>query len=157
MLLAKGPVELEIDLLPEEEVTGEYCVSLMEASSGKTSAEVFGGMLPVRVLAAVLAYSGFTVDTEQGRLSETEVKKIFGLLKNLRIPVEKMRDLKDAQVSLGGVSCGQVDPLTGESLVCGGLHILGEAVDFRGGCGGYNIHWAAVSAFGAAGHIASGC
>jgi 2,4-dienoyl-CoA reductase-like NADH-dependent reductase (Old Yellow Enzyme family) len=42
----------------------------------------------------------------------------------------------------GGVSVGEVDPLTMESRLIPGLYFAGEALDIQGDRGGYNLHFA---------------
>ena len=50
--------------------------------------------------------------------------------------------LNRAEVTRGGVSTDQVDPLTLESRLVPGLYLLGELLDVTGELGGYNLHWA---------------
>lgn len=56
----------------------------------------------------------------------------------------------NAQVTRGGVSLADVDPLTMASRLFDGLHMIGELLDVDGPCGGYNLHFAFASALTAA-------
>ena len=62
--------------------------------------------------------------------------------KDLRFAVTGTRGWKTAQVTCGGVPLSEVDPDTFESVICKGLYICGELLDYDGPCGGYNLNWA---------------
>ncbi|MBQ1907333.1 MAG: aminoacetone oxidase family FAD-binding enzyme [Firmicutes bacterium] len=44
-----------------------------------------------------------------------------------------------AQVTVGGVDLGEIDPKTMESLLIPGLYFSGEVTDYDGPCGGFNL------------------
>ena len=50
-----------------------------------------------------------------------------------------MRPLKEAIVTMGGVSLAEVNPETMESRIVPGLYFAGEVLDVDGPTGGYNI------------------
>ena len=50
------------------------------------------------------------------------------------------------QVMRGGFAVSEVEPSTMEVRSIKGLHIVGEALDVDGPCGGFNLHWAWASA-----------
>ena len=49
------------------------------------------------------------------------------------------RGWKEAQATSGGVSLDELDPVTGGSLITGGLFITGELADRDYMCGGFNL------------------
>ena len=55
-----------------------------------------------------------------------------------------------AEVTIGGISTGELSSRTMESKRLPGLFAIGEAVDVTGWLGGYNFQWAWASAFAAA-------
>ena len=55
-----------------------------------------------------------------------------------------------AEVTAGGVDVREVNPSTFETKKVPGLFIIGELLDVTGRLGGYNLHWAWASAWGAA-------
>lgn len=71
-------------------------------------------------------------------------------LKAFRFPVEKTFGIERAQVTAGGVDLDQVDSQTMESKLVPGIYFAGEILDVDGLCGGYNLHFAWVSAMSAA-------
>jgi len=58
----------------------------------------------------------------------------------------KMRPLKEAIVTMGGVSLEDVDPATMESRKTPGLYFAGEVLDIDGPTGGYNLTLAFATA-----------
>lgn len=57
-----------------------------------------------------------------------------------------VRPVKEAIVTMGGVSLDEVDPATMESKVVPGLYFAGEVLDIDGPTGGYNISLAFATA-----------
>lgn len=51
----------------------------------------------------------------------------------------RVRPLKEAMVTVGGVALGDVDPTTLESKKVPGLYLAGEVLDVDGPSGGYNL------------------
>jgi len=56
------------------------------------------------------------------------------------------RPLKEAIVTIGGVSLGEVNPATMESRKVRGLYFAGEVLDIDGPTGGYNLTLAFATA-----------
>jgi len=51
-----------------------------------------------------------------------------------------------AEVTRGGVSTDEINPLSFESTKCKGLYFIGEVLDVTGELGGFNFQWAFASA-----------
>ena len=146
--LSTGSVEIVVDYLPEETFTLEYFRSIHARAEEKTIPATFGGVLSAEFIKAFIVHN----DLRDG-MSSQGVESVYRRLKESRITVTRTRPLKEAQVSLGGVSAGEVDPVSFESRLHKNLFIAGEAIDYTGGSGGYNIHWCAVTALGVAERI----
>lgn len=146
MDLAKGPVAVNINFLPKNELTLEYFEYIRRNSASKSFADIFRGALQAKFLNAFQRHHKGL----EGQLSDKGLADAFARLTRYPVKITKTRGFKEAQVSLGGVECGGVDPETFESISNKNLYILGEALDYTGACGGYNIHWAAATAFAAA-------
>ncbi|MFH1369094.1 MAG: aminoacetone oxidase family FAD-binding enzyme [Elusimicrobiota bacterium] len=153
MELEQGPVTIHVSFLPKNELTYEFFHSAWQASGTKTFTDVFRGALQVRFIEAFLKYASSLGKQFQGKLNEKQLKEAFSLLTRCPMQVTKARSFKDAQVSLGGVHCREVNPETFESKLHKRIFILGEMLDYTGGCGGYNIHWAAATALKAVSSI----
>lgn len=78
-------------------------------------------------------------------ITDEQLAKLAKLLKGWRFEVDGTKGWNDAQVTAGGISCGQVDPQTMESQLQKGLYLCGEVLDVDGKCGGYNLQWAFAS------------
>ena len=53
----------------------------------------------------------------------------------------------DAQVTAGGIDVADVNSVTLESKLAGGLYFAGEVLDIDGDCGGFNLQWAWSSGY----------
>jgi predicted flavoprotein YhiN len=58
----------------------------------------------------------------------------------------KPRPVKEAIVTIGGVSIDEINPNTMESLIVPGLYFAGEVIDIDGPTGGYNLTLAFATA-----------
>lgn len=67
-------------------------------------------------------------------------------LKQIRLEVDSIRPLKEAIVTVGGVSLDEIDPTTMEARKIPGLYFAGELADIDGPTGGYNLHAAFATA-----------
>jgi predicted Rossmann fold flavoprotein len=80
-------------------------------------------------------------------------------LHHWRLTPQRIRPLKEAMVTVGGVSLDEVDPETMQSSVCPELYFAGEILDIDGPTGGYNLQLAFATAQQAIAAIAreTGC
>ena len=97
-------------------------------------AELLTGIFHRRVGEAVLRLAG-----------SSEPRAVARVIGDLRLMVLGPADVQNAQVTRGGASVEQFDPVTMESRLIPGLYAIGEALDVDGRCGGYNLHWAFAS------------
>lgn len=67
-------------------------------------------------------------------------------LKNLSLSATGIRPLKEAIVTVGGVSLADIDPATMQSRLQPGLFFAGEVMDIDGPTGGYNLQAAFATA-----------
>ena len=73
---------------------------------------------------------------------ENDIKHLVELIKNYTVGIQKRRGFDFAQVTAGGVSTDEINPLTMESKKMKNLYFAGEIMDVDGICGGYNLHFA---------------
>lgn len=69
--------------------------------------------------------------------------------KHLQFTVQKTAPFQNAQITVGGVPLDEIDESC-ESRKVRGLWILGELLNLNGDCGGFNLHWAWITAMAAA-------
>jgi len=68
-------------------------------------------------------------------------------LTDWRFPIRGTKSWPSAQVTVGGVAVGEINPETMESKLVPGLFLAGEIIDLAGRCGGYNLQWAWSSGY----------
>jgi len=156
-LRERGPISLELDLLPE--MTEEaLSVRLREWASANPGRRVLGHveeLAPRRLRPALLAAADLSSERVGAAFTRAERVRLVAALKGwapgrvAQIPIEK------GEVVAGGVALDEVDPRTMASRLVRGLFWAGEVLDVAGPVGGYNLQ-AAFSTGWAAGESAAG-
>lgn len=121
------------------------------------AAEIFAGIIPEALSWHCFLRAGIDENLKPSDLTDKHIAVLAHVAKNLEFNVSLNTDFSQAQVSVGGVRVDQVDNITYESKVHGGLYVVGEALNIDGECGGFNLHFAASSAIAAAEDIAKKC
>lgn len=104
-----------------------------------TNSEFMCGMLLPRVAEAVIERASLSPDEAcQGGT----VAKLAYALQHLDFIIEGPADIEHAQVRRGGFGVEGIDPETMQVNKLPRVHIIGEALDVDGPCGGYNLTWA---------------
>jgi predicted Rossmann fold flavoprotein len=83
------------------------------------------------------------------KLSDREIEMIAELVHDWKVKFVDTEGYDRAEVTLGGVSTGELSSQTMESKKVPGLYFIGEIVDVTGWLGGYNFQWAWASGFAA--------
>ena len=139
-------VMLSLDLLPDLPLSRleKLIRSLLERFQGITTRKLLAGLVPSRLIPAVIAWH------EQSGMSLAEA------LKDFRLQAIRLRRFDSAQVCVGGVKVTELDPDTLECLSedLKGIYLTGELIDVDGPCGGYNLQWAWSSGYTAGTHAA---
>lgn len=139
----KEKVVIDIDFLPAERLSLDYFTSKILSKGVYSNSDIFSGVADRSFLNAFFSMSAID---GCARASKESVTRIYAALKSRKIEILRARPLSEAQVSLGGADCSEINPETLESKLVKNLYFGGEAIDFTGGCGGYNIHFAAACA-----------
>lgn len=147
--LAQPGDELSVDFLPfvaADDVQAFATDRLAELAaaypSGVNCAGFLRGMVLPRVADALLKRCGIG---ESEPATDGLAARMTSALKDYRAEVKGPGDVEHAQVQRGGACVEGFDPSTLESRDVPGLHVVGEALDVDGPCGGYNLHWAFAS------------
>ncbi len=133
--------KLCLDFLPELSAQNAEAmlVRRVRQFSGSTNLALFRGFLLPELAEAVCAAAGVN---PAATANEADAGLLAAALKRFPCTVEGMADAGQCQVHRGGVGIDEVSPSTMECVAAPGLHLLGEALDVDGPCGGYNLHWA---------------
>lgn len=106
------------------------------------------GFINKRLLPVLLKTAGFTdLKRPVGQLTPAEVESILDILTDWRFKITGTKGWSSAQVTIGGVDTGEINPATMESKLVPGLYFVGEVIDVAGRCGGFNLQWAWASGF----------
>ncbi|MBO4636245.1 MAG: aminoacetone oxidase family FAD-binding enzyme [Clostridiales bacterium] len=134
-------VYLSINFMPKCNVEEEVKFRL-EKFTKRTPREALAGMLSADLLDVILARA----QNDKDRIPE--------IIKNFRLKVMGTMGFDHAQVTSGGLKLSSINENM-ELKSTPGLFSAGEVINVDGPCGGFNLHWAWVSAFAAADGIAA--
>ncbi|OGM00867.1 MAG: hypothetical protein A2008_11360 [Candidatus Wallbacteria bacterium GWC2_49_35] len=141
LFLGEKPV-VTIDFLPADQLSAKYFSEAAAAGRYNSPADIFGGALNRDFLKAFIRAAGM----DRLNFDAALIQRLHGELKNYKAGILRARPFTEAQVSLGGVRCAEITPGSLESKLVKNLFFAGEVIDYTGGCGGYNIHFAAACA-----------
>jgi len=111
------------------------------------------GLVHKKIIPAIIKEAGIHNSSMHfSRLTPKEKSKLAHLMLDWRFTVTDSKGYEDAQVTAGGVSIDEINPLSMESRLVPGLYMTGEILDIDGLCGGYNLQWAWSSAYLAGKH-----
>lgn len=136
----------EIDFLPEfsqERYEAEVCRRL-EEDRGQMAGSLFLGLVHKKVIDLLLARAGLQAEMKATRLSDGQLRDLFGQLRSFSVRIRETGSFGQAQVTRGGIPLTEIDEHFA-SRKCPGLYLAGELLDVDGRCGGYNLQWAMTS------------
>ena len=133
----KNPV-IEIDLFPD-----------MPAKKIREAAKQKNGNFLSGIVNCKLAGAFEKIARDEGLKPGTDayIGRLLRLVRCFKVIPQSMPSFKNSQVTSGGVSTSEINPLTMESKKTQGLYITGELADVDGICGGYNLQWAWSTGF----------
>jgi len=137
---AAGNCDWTVDLSPGMHVEA-LAKRLMKLGVSQSLRKVLGLEMMSPSLASVFAREVLSLDPEKrvGPSDKDAALKSAALLKQWPLRVNKIRPLKEAMVTVGGVDLGEIDSHTMESKRHKGLYFAGEIMDVDGPSGGYNL------------------
>jgi len=109
------------------------------ANQNKDFANALGGLLPQRLIDAIVSLSGIGPGTKVHTISRAQRQSLVYLLKNLTIYPTGNAGYKEAVITKGGVSTKEISPSTLMSKHVPGLFFAGEVLDVDALTGGYNM------------------
>ena len=152
-LAAGGNVIVRIDFLPglgSQELLQELTARSRHFAR-ETAAWLLNGILPSRLIPALLSGAGIPFEKKIGKITAEELLQLIDFLKGVPVTLLSPRGFENAQVCTGGLVSSEINAATLESRLVKGIYFAGEILDVDGECGGYNLQWAWSS-----GHLA-GC
>ena len=157
LLYEKKEVYAYLDFMPDltEEQMCAFLRARASARPDKSAGMFLTGLFHQKLSDLWIRLAGVPEDRNVGELSDEELEKLAGMIKEFRVCVTAANPFEKAQVCCGGVDTREVEPETMESLYVPGLYFAGELLDVDGMCGGYNLTFAWASGY-TAGLAASG-
>lgn len=142
--LARGPADLRVNLFPgrSPEQVSETLRDRWARNPHRSLEASFTGLLSSKLVGPFLERFGFSRETPVSRLSKEERWRLARSLTDWPIRVTGPRSFEHAEVTIGGIRTGEVEPHTLESRLVPGLYLAGEILDVHGDLGGYNFQWA---------------
>ncbi len=157
LLYEKREAEAVLDFMPDftKEQTGAFLSARAKTRPDKPLEMFLIGLFHKKLSDLWVRLSGIARGKHAGDLTEKEIEKLTGLIKEFRVRITGTNSFDQAQVCRGGVDTSEADPDTLESRYIPGVYFAGELLDVDGMCGGYNLQWAWSSGY-TAGRCAAG-
>lgn len=144
-------VKVQLDFMPEQPKhdLDEMIAKIFNISGAKSVKNALVGLVPAKLIPIVLSESGIEENKNAAEIPKAQRVEIVRNLKSLTLTISKLRPLKEAQVTRGGISTDEINAETLESKKIKNLYFAGEIIDVDGDSGGFNLQWAWSS-----GHLA---
>lgn len=138
---------VSLDLFPETDKTtlSNKIKDRAKLLSHRSLEDFFVGSINKRLAQVILKYCGYKLSDSVSSLNDKDFEKIATALKSFEFKVVSNTGFLNSQVSAGGISTSEFDPVTLMSKRYKGLFAAGEILDIDGDCGGFNLSWAWAS------------
>lgn len=144
-----GGCAVELDLL--RSTSAAELITLLRRKQnnmpGQTAEHLLTGILHNRLGRMIALSAGLRLETPLSRLSSDDLNWVASAVKGFTLQCTGTLGFDCAQVTAGGISTEEFDPVTLQSRLLPGLFACGEVLDIDGDCGGYNLQWAWSSGF----------
>jgi predicted Rossmann fold flavoprotein len=154
--LKEGRVEVGVNLKPalsDDKLDARLRRDLDEHGK-REFRNIVKGLVPAKMVDVLVELADVPPDKPAHQVTGEERRRLFTLLRDLRMTVVRLRPLREAIITAGGVALDEVDPRTMESRIVQGLYFCGEVLDLDADTGGYNLQ-AAFSTGWVAGEAAA--
>lgn len=130
-----------IDLKPalSEKVLNDRLIRELKEANTKSISSVVRSLMPSSLVDVVLLKANVSRDVRACELTAKQRESLVFTIKNLSFDCKKLRDVKEAIVTSGGVDVSQINPKTMESKIVSGLYFAGEVIDVDAYTGGFNL------------------
>lgn len=139
--LGNPPLRFCLDLRPslsEEELDDRLRSELV--SRGRANYQtLLKDWLPRSLVGVFAELSGIPARRPLHQMTAAQRKQIVRLLKCFELTIVGTRPIREAMVTVGGISAKEINPQTMASRLVDGLYFAGEVMDLAGDTGGYNL------------------
>ncbi len=140
-LLKYGPVQLSLDLLPNED-NGKLNAKLQELfkeHDKKKFRNALSNLIPSAITPVVVELSRINPEVQCNSITREERLRLIGLLKGVPMEVKGLLGANKAIVSSGGVVLDEVDFKTMRSRIFPNLYLVGDILNIDRPSGGYSL------------------
>lgn len=132
---------LSLDLKPalDDKKLDNRLIRDLTSRSGEPIDSILRGLLPQKMIPICLESCNVPINVDTKNFPGKMRKSLVQWLKDFRIEISGYRSYDEAIITAGGVSLKEIDPMTMESKIVGGLFITGELLDLQADTGGYNL------------------
>ncbi len=140
---------LSIDLKPalDEKTLDARLLSDFKEFANKHYQNSLGALLPSKMIDPFIKLTGIDPHKQVNSITKEERRKILSTLKDMRIPLSKLRPIEEAIITSGGIDVKEINPKTMESKLVSGLFFAGEIIDTDAYTGGFNLQIAFSTGF----------
>lgn len=139
--LLKGELVLSVDMKPaldREQMDGRILRDFQETKN-KQYKNSLSRLLPSKLIPVMVERSKIPPEKPVNEITREERKALADSIKDFRLTLTGLRDYREAVITQGGVSVGQINPGTMESKLVEGLYFAGEVLDLDAVTGGFNL------------------
>lgn len=115
-------------------------LEIFQANPKKKVSNLLDSLLPAK-LAKLVVRLAHLESKNASEVSKAERNNLIEQMQSFTLTVKKIRPLRDAQVTSGGIPVSEVTADL-ESKLVKGLYFVGEVLDIDGDSGGFNLQWA---------------
>ena len=148
--LSRGPVALEMDLLPEIADKKTFLQARIKQFASRNPKAFFAGLLHENIANLLIDFTGVRKNKPVSDWTENTLQSVGHALAAWPLTATALRPWNEAMAATGGVNCAEINYNNLESLRCPGLYMLGELLNVDGRSGGFNLHFAWGCAYTAA-------
>jgi len=154
LLENKQDISVKIDFLPDisRDKFTEIINMRIKNFGNRPLEELYTGILNKNLGNLLVKLCNLNLSAFVSSLDQKDIKRLVETTKSFNTVIISTASFDNCQVTCGGVDCSEIYS-TMESKLHKGLYFAGEVMDVNGDCGGYNLHFAFISAIVAAGNI----
>ena len=136
-----GPVELQLDVYPQFDISGldKFFLESLHQSLNRKIKNNLGRIVPPKMIGTILNMAVIDPEIESNNLTRAERLKIVKLLKALPMSVSGFLGVEKAVVTSGGVSLKEIDFKTMQSKLYDNLYLAGDILNFDRPSGGFSL------------------
>lgn len=137
---------VKVNFLPEIDDVKSFLFERDKLMNNPTLESLFESVFHYKLLNILFKFVKISRNAHLKSLTDDEIQKIVNFLSELSLNVCGIGSFDKAQVTTGGVSLEEINDCF-ELKKIKNVHVIGEALDVDGKCGGYNLAFCFMTGF----------